>query len=318
MRVDQLEKTEYRDILLYKIEENGHGDYPFFIQKVTVDHEEGSLHRHDYFQIYYVAKGRLKHYINGKTFGLTKGDLFVIPPYIPHKTFSFDNDNERCEALEIEFKPEFINQSFANDADLELFMDFMYIEPFMVNEHQVRPRLRLSGSVEMDVEKIVYDFLHEFEERKPGFELIIKSAILRLLAILGREAASDYGPADSYSHQDKHKESILRIIQYIEEHYTEKIYLHDIVKRSFMCHSYFCSAFKQVTKKSFARYLNELRVSRAKEFLCKTDLKIVEICSKTGFNNVTHFNRIFKQITTMSPMQFKETYTHKTPKSKIV
>ena len=171
MRVDQLEKPEYRDILLYKIEENGHGDYPFFIQKVTVDHDEGSLHRHDYFQIYYVAKGRLKHRINGKTFGLTKGDLFVIPPYIPHKTFSFDN--EHCEALEIEFKPEFINQSFASNADLELFMDFMYIEPFMVNEHQVRPRLRLSGSVEMDVEKIVFDFLHEFEERKPGFELII-------------------------------------------------------------------------------------------------------------------------------------------------
>lgn len=297
MRFDQFDIEEYRDILLYTMDENAHGDYPFFIQTVTLDHTEGIFHRHQYFQIYYILKGKLKHRINGQAFELVKGDMFVIPPYVPHSVQAYDD--ACCEAIEIEFLPEFINQNFAFDADARSFMDFMYIEPFMA----VRPRLSLSGKAEIDMESLLNEFMQEFREKRSGFELMIKSMMLRLLAMLGREAEWQAPKKEELA--DKHRESVQRVVQYIEAHYAEKIYLEDAARVSLMSHSYFCSVFKRVTNKSFTRYLNELRVSKAKEYLKKTDNKMIDISSKTGFDNVTHFNRMFKQLTSMTPNEYK-------------
>lgn len=298
MRFDQFDIDEYRDILLYTLDENDHGNYPFYIQKVILENITGHLHRHKYFQIYYIFKGQLKHRINNNEFELIKGDLFVIPPYVPHTIATYDN--VRCEAIELEFVPEFINQNFGNDEDVQSFMDYMYIEPFMV----VRPRLSLSGKAEIDVERILNDFMREFNEKPPGFELMTRSMLLRLLAMLGREATFNASRKDTLV--DMQRVSVLKVIEYIEAHYAEKIYLADAAKISMLSYSYFCAAFKSVTNKSFVQYLNEYRVSKAKEYLKETDIKIIEICSKTGFDNVTHFNRIFKQLTTMTPNEYKQ------------
>lgn len=304
MRFDQFDIDEYRNVLLYAIHENNHGDYPFYIQNVILEKKfEGVIHRHSYFQIYYVKKGRLRHRIHDQEFELIKGDLFVIPPYVPHTVSACDDVS--CEAYEIEFKPEFINQHFGGNGDVQSFMDFMYIEPFMV----VRPKMSLSGKSEIDVESLLSEFLREFHEKKPGFELMIKSIVLRLLAMLGRETAyQEQTRKDSLA--DKQRESVQRVIDYIEEHYAEKIYLEDAVKVSLLCQSYFCAVFKSMTNKSFNRYLNEIRVSKAKEYLKKTNIKMIDICSKTGFENVTHFNRTFKQLTSMTPNEYKQIYRY--------
>ncbi|MBP1988489.1 AraC family transcriptional regulator [Paenibacillus eucommiae] len=300
MLFEQFDIEEYQDILLYTLDENDHGDYPFFIQNVIYDHFESYQHRHEYFQIQYISKGKLKHYINNKEFELVKGDLFIIPPYIPHSTATCDNMS--CEVIELEFKPEFINQSFGSDTDVKSFMDFMYIEPFMI----ARPRLSLSGKIEIDVESLLNDFMYEFNEKKPGFELMTKSMLLKLLAMIGRETTNEYTESEKAKLVEKQREAVLRVVKYVEEHYAEKIYLEDAVKVSLLCHTYFCSAFKRFTNKSFTRYLNELRVSKAKEYLKKTDIKIFDICSKTGFENITHFNRMFKKITAMTPKEYKQ------------
>lgn len=62
----------------------------------------------------------------------------------------------------------------------------------------------------------------------------------------------------------------------------------DVVKVSLHSRSYFCNIFRSITNKSFTEYLNELRISKAKELLKNTDMKVIGICSQTGFENVTH------------------------------
>ncbi|QNK56304.1 AraC family transcriptional regulator [Paenibacillus sp. PAMC21692] len=308
MRFKQLDKEEYQGIEMYTIDQNGHGDYPFFIQQVSYDMHyyvpHYVPHRHDYFQIYYVSQGKLKHLINNKEYELIKGDLFVIPPYVPHSIAAYEKVN--YEAIELEFKPELINQSFASEAELQSFMDFMYIQPFMVNESKVRPRFNLADKIETDVESIMNELICELSRKEPGFELIFKSLILRLLALVGRVMAHEYNASEKNLLVNRHKESILKAIKYLEEHYSEKIYLKDVVKVALLSHTAFCTAFKSVTNKSFTRYLNELRVSKAKEYLKKPDVKIIDVSSKAGFDNVVHFNRTFKQLMYMTPKEYRE------------
>ena len=58
---------------------------------------------------------------------------------------------------------------------------------------------------------------------------------------------------------------------------------------------------------SYKQYLNAIRIAEAKRLLQETDRNIVDIAGKVGYNNVTHFNRIFKETEGVTPRQFRAT-----------
>ena len=66
------------------------------------------------------------------------------------------------------------------------------------------------------------------------------------------------------------------------------------------------SVFKTATGDSFKSYLNQVRLTEVKRLLVSSDLSISEIAYKCGYNQVPHFNRIFKKATGLSPKQFRE------------
>ena len=56
----------------------------FHITRITAPREALRLHSHAYFQVYCVCKGRLLHHLEGSTAELTAGDVFILPPNLPH------------------------------------------------------------------------------------------------------------------------------------------------------------------------------------------------------------------------------------------
>lgn len=113
-----LDKDEYSDIPIFRIEQNRNG-LPFFIARLNKT-PGGRLHRHEYVQIEYVAKGRLKHQINRNCFDVYKGDIFVIPPFVPH--IFLDSYTGESEVIEFEFVPEFINEKFSLEYSTSSFL----------------------------------------------------------------------------------------------------------------------------------------------------------------------------------------------------
>lgn len=63
--------------------------------------------------------------------------------------------------------------------------------------------------------------------------------------------------------------------------------------------------FKKETGQTVCDYVNKKRVEIAKRMLLDTNEKIIAISEKTGFNNVTYFNRVFKKLTGKTPMQYR-------------
>ena len=62
---------------------------------------------------------------------------------------------------------------------------------------------------------------------------------------------------------------------------------------------------------SFKTYLNEVRIQTSKEYLKNTKLNVSEIAFKVGYNNVSHYNRVFKQSAGMSPSDFRKKFSIK-------
>ncbi len=59
---------------------------------------------------------------------------------------------------------------------------------------------------------------------------------------------------------------------------------------------------------TFKQYLNEIRIAEAKRLLKDTDRTVSEIGFAVGYNNMTHFNRVFKQDTCQSPSEFRDSF----------
>lgn len=303
MESDYLNHAEHQNIRLFKMIENNN-DLPFFITKYSLKRLPLDLHRHEYMQINYVYQGNIKHIINDHEFEVIKGDIFVIPPYVPHGLTP--SDSQEAEIIEFEFLPEFVNQNFGTIQDIKSFFDFAYLEPFLVTDSQVKPRLNLSGKIQMEVENILHEALKEYDERKSGFELLIRSLLLKLLVLVGREFQNELKKNETDVLYSRHREAIYKTLEYIDKNYYIPLKIEDVSKVAMFSQSYFSYLFKSITSKTFIEYLNQLRILKAMELLKTTDKRVLDICYEVGYNNVNNFNRLFRQQTGTSPLVYRK------------
>jgi YesN/AraC family two-component response regulator len=229
----------------------------------------------------------------------------LIPPYVPH--YYVVDDDEKHELIEFEFMPEFINEKFSQNISDNSFMDFAYLEPFFVAENKVTPRLNLKGNIQIEVEGIFSEIMHEYATRENDFELIIKAMLLKLLVIVGREFKRDIIGTESHGLFERHKEAIYTSISYIKSNFKNDLTIEETAKIALLSQSYYRYLFKLFTQKTFTEYLNDLRILKAIELLrTKLDMKIIDICYEVGYNNINHFNKTFRQITGTTPMSFRK------------
>lgn len=302
MDYSYLDREEYKDIPIYRMDQNDN-KLPFFI--IKMDRCAQRKHRHSYVQIIYICRGHLKHVLNNNEFDVHCGDIFIIPPLVPH--YFIDLQKGKFELIEFEFSPEFINEKFSTGQSSPSFFDFAYLEPFLVAENKVKPRLNLSGNLRLEAEEIFNEVLREYEIRDNDFELIIKALLLKLLVLVGREFKKDMHSAESQVLYQRHRDALQNSLKFINEHYTEDISLEDAARVAMFSQSYFRYLFKLMTGRTFVEYLNRLRILKAVELLkARQDKKIIEICCEAGYNNVNHFNRIFKMETGLTPKQVRK------------
>lgn len=304
MILNYLDSEKFNDIPLLKMKDNNHGGLPFYIREYDKKTVTPEIHRHEYMQINYVSYGKGTHLINGHAFEIIKGDIFVIPPYIPHQILAVENFD--IKIFEFEFNSEFINQNIKSMNNIEPFFDFAYLEPFLVSENQVRSRLNLAGNVQTIVQNILGEVIFEYKNKEKGFDLIIKSLLLKLLVIVGREFSKEIKDKQCDSFFDKHRESMMKALNYVDDHYMEELSIEQISKIAMLSQSYFCYFFKNITSKTFTDYLNDLRISKVVNLLKETHMRVLDISYEVGFNNISHFNRLFKQYTGVSPTEFRK------------
>lgn len=102
------------------------------------------------------------------------------------------------------------------------------------------------------------------------------------------------------------KSSIKRVSEYIDLHYFENFTLARMADLAHMSVSHFSMLFKKTTGQTCLNYLNMVRIAKAKELLQEADLKIYEIADMVGYSSMPYFNRIFKQIVRLTPVEYRK------------
>jgi len=99
--------------------------------------------------------------------------------------------------------------------------------------------------------------------------------------------------------------TVKRIFAFLEQHVGEIVGLHDLAAMAQMSRSHFSRTFHAVAGMSLRHYVRDLRLKRAQELLVASRLSLTSVAVESGFYDLPHFDKAFRQRLGMSPQQFR-------------
>ena len=105
--------------------------------------------------------------------------------------------------------------------------------------------------------------------------------------------------------QSKKERALRRVTDYINENFCDMLTLDTIAAETNLSRYYISHLFKEILNTTFINYLNELRLSRAALLLTTTDIPVIESAGKSGYNNISNFNRGFKLYYGTTPSKYR-------------
>ena len=96
-------------------------------------------------------------------------------------------------------------------------------------------------------------------------------------------------------------------LQYIETNYSKSITLEDLAREAGVSPRHLCVLFREALHTRPFWYVNAFRINMIKRMLLEDrDRPISEIAQDCGYDNICYFNQTFREITGMSPSQFRK------------
>lgn len=260
------------------------------IQRVERPREAREYHTHEYYQIYYIAKGSLTHHLSDTAVRLSRGDMFLIPPGVTHKI----QDDDGILFYSLSFTPQVLD---------EVSRSAGFAADFLRNFHSVRPKVSVPADEILRIESMMEQIHREFEAGQVAASEIIKLYIGLLLSLFARICLKDTESLPLPGQDDKTR-FLLYCVDYIEHNYFQNLTLDSIVKQAAVSKSEFCKGFRAITGHSFHQYLNLCRVRDAVRRI-ENGEKISAVCQICGYRDFSTFYRNFFKIMGMSPTEYR-------------
>lgn len=96
-----------------------------------------------------------------------------------------------------------------------------------------------------------------------------------------------------------------RVLQMIEQRFDEPLGLNDLSAEAQVSREHLCRQFTRAAGCSPIAYLNQRRIQAAMWRLRTTDDRVIEVALQCGFNDLSHFNRLFKAVAGTTPLGYR-------------
>lgn len=254
-----------------------------------------------YYRIYYIESGLGQVETDQQTWTLEPGFLYLIP--------SFTLCNLRCTEQLCQYFIHFFEESV--DA-FPLFHHKQTVLQLPVSQSNVYLIHRL---LELNPNRKIYRsdnpkvyeknvFYQEYEElnNQSSYANFMETQGI-LLQLMGRFL--DISDASISEPSTGAAAKIATLLQYIQVHLAARITVQELARQVNLHPDYLSRLFLQVTGQRPLSYLHQKRIQRAQYLMVTSKLSLSQIASETGFDNLPHFSKTFKQITQLSPGKYR-------------
>ncbi|MFC7681386.1 response regulator [Paenibacillus sp. GCM10028914] len=107
------------------------------------------------------------------------------------------------------------------------------------------------------------------------------------------------------AHTDPQSVILHQIYEYVNLNYAKELSLSELADKFHMNYSYLSSYFKQRTNENLTTYINRVRTDKAKQLLHNHGLSVSQISQLTGFSDHNYFSKVFKKMTGMTPVEYR-------------
>lgn len=246
-------------------------------------------HYHPEYEIVFVRKGSGKLHIGEHLKNYEEGELVFIGPDLPHTGFGYGVIGEH-EEIVVQLRKDFLGEEFMQ-------------KPELLHIRELFERAKQGLSFQGKARKIVSSKLQKMLSLS-HFERLVE--LLNILHTLATTTEfSVLNTADKrfdFSHKDENR--INRVYEYVEQNYQKSIDIQAVADLANLTVPSFCRYFKKITHITYTDFVNEYRINQACRLLFENK-PIADICFEVGFNNISHFNKTFKQLKGVSPREYK-------------
>ncbi|WP_261302920.1 helix-turn-helix domain-containing protein [Paenibacillus andongensis] len=250
-------------------------------------------HSHMQVEFLVVIEGQLGIQTKHDYTVMAPGDVMVLGSSQPHRTHKYSADALRQIVFQIDLKQHF---------DLSTMP---YLHCFSELTHpleQFNELFQGNAAVKQEAYNLIMQIYEESQSRRIGYELAISAAIKNLLLLMLRNDNRDF----SALAEDSGISRVRPVLDYIDEHLSERISVEDMCSVLNLSYHYFIKYFKKVMGISFVDYVNYKRIKKAERLLLTGDLSIMEVSFEVGILNMAQFYKLFKRHNQCSPKEFKQ------------
>jgi AraC-like DNA-binding protein len=269
----------------------------FTVRKFKEKKFSAPYHFHPECELTLIITGSGKRYVGDTMQDFFPGDLVLLGGNVPHCWKTIDDPDEYSSSIVLHFRSDFMGKDFFRKPEMSgisILLDKSVsgihfkgnIEPakeniaMLLKEKNPYKRLRL-----------MLDILYHLSTSQPHNVLLAKNdyAALRVAE----------------------QERINRVMAYIVDNFTEKVFLKEAASLANMTTHAFCKYFKRLTRKTFTETVNDYRIDFAIKQLVQTDKPVSQICFDCGFNEISNFHKTFKERIKLSPLNYRNTFLGK-------
>jgi AraC-like DNA-binding protein/mannose-6-phosphate isomerase-like protein (cupin superfamily) len=244
-------------------------------------------HSHPTYELYYLLSGERIYFVDGHVYTARQGQLVIIPPNELHSTAS--SEKAEFERILVNFLPEYICEGGASTG-LPPIPGTCRIIDFSLKE-------------QADAERLLSRMLEECKAGAAYYETSVRLLLSELLILL--ERCRLFNPEPPRSLHPTHAK-VSEIAAFLRLHYSEPLTLEQMSRQFYISTSHLCRIFYRLTGFHFREYLQEVRVREAQKRLAGTRDKVQAIAEQTGFEHISHFNKTFKKVTGLTPLQYRK------------
>lgn len=267
-------------------------EYPYFLK---------IWHYHPELELVVILKSEGTCFVGDSIEKFEVGDVVLIGKNLPHMWLNDENyfnqdKDESAKAIAIHFKQNYLGESF-------------FETPEMMHLLELFDRSKC-GLKFLNVGNELIDEIQEMLEMK-GFQKTI--SFLIILDKLAKHKDIKKLASDGFVNSFKAAKSKIQdnVQAYIFKNFNREIKLEEAANIAHMNVSAFSRYFKRVNKKTFSRYVAEIRIGYACKLLMEKRSNIAAVCYESGFNNISNFNRQFKLVMNCTPSAYLKSYLSK-------
>lgn len=261
------------------------------------------------YEMFYVAEGKANIKIENNILIMDKGKIIIVPPDTSHSFWI--NDDEKPIIYWVHFDFKYRHDVHSLDKLVTEHNSILYSEK-LINENYIRSKVQyidgfdLTNSIMInnkEIESYFKELFNIYEKHNLLWQIDSKILFLKIFKCIFDELMEEFSIKYKYK-----KSASDVVIEYIHNNYNRKITLRELAEQVAISEDYLGKMFKKNTGKTIIEYLNNYRISKAKEFLMDLRLSIEDIAEMTGFSDIYYFSKVMKKIEGVSPSRWRNTH----------